>query len=397
MPVAEPVRWPVFLLIALLFSVAGRAMAQDDETKVVRIAFLKQLVERPPALSNLDEIPGDLGVSGGRLAIRDNNTTGRFTGQRFELEVAVIPPDGDPASAFAQLVSQGHRLVVADLRPDMLLSVADAPAGRDVLIFNAGAPDDRLREADCRPNVLHTLPSSAMRADALAQYLVWKRWNRWFLVVGRRDGDRLFAEAVRRSAQKFGARIVAEKPWDYGPDMRRTAQSQVPAFTQDIDYDVLVVADEVGEFGEYLMYRTWDPRPVAGTQGLVPTSWHRTHERWGAVQLQNRFRDEFGRWMAPLDFTVWMAVRSVGEAATRTGSADPGTIADYIRSDRFELAAFKGRKLTYREWNGQLRQPILLAAARSLVSVSPQAGYLHQLSELDTMGFDRPESRCRFG
>ena len=113
------------------------------------------------------------------------------------------------------------------------------------------------------------------------------------------------------------------------------------------------------------------------------------------MPLQNRFREDYGRWMAPVDFTVWMAVRSVGEAATRTRSTDPSAIADYIRSDKFELAAFKGRKLTYRDWNGQLRQPVLLAAARSMVSVSPQTGYLHQVSELDTMGFDRPESGCR--
>lgn len=391
---ASPVRCLLAAAI-LLLAFPDVTAAQQAESDLVRIAFLKQLVDRPPALSNLDEIPDDIGVFGGRLAAADNNTTGRFMKQRFELAEVVVPPDGDPVAAFERLVADGHRLVVTDLDAATLLEIADRPDARDVLIFNAGAADDRLRNEDCRANVLHTIPSRAMRADALAQYLGWKRWNRWFLIVGRRDDDALFAEAVRRSAKKFGAKIVAEKEWTFGPDARRTAQSEVPVFTQDVDYDILVIADEVGEFGEYLMYRTWDPRPVAGTQGLVPTTWHRTHERWGAVQLQNRFREDYGRWMAPVDFTVWMAVRSVGEAATRTRSTDPSTIADYIRSDKFELAAFKGRKLTYRDWNGQLRQPVLLAAPRSLVSVSPQTGYLHQVSELDTMGFDRPESGCR--
>lgn len=391
---ASPVRCLLAAAI-LLLAFPDVTAAQEADTDLVRIAFLKQLVDRPPALSNLDDVPDDIGVFGGRLAAADNNTTGRFMKQRFELEEAVVTPDGDPVAAFERLVADGHRIVVTDLDAATLLEIADRPDARDVLIFNAGAADDRLRNEDCRANILHTIPSRAMRADALAQYLGWKRWNRWFLIVGRRDEDALFAEAVRRSAKKFGAKIVAEKEWKYGPDARRTAQSEVPVFTQDVDYDILVIADEVGEFGEYLMYRTWDPRPVAGTQGLVPTSWHRTHERWGAVQLQNRFREDYGRWMAPVDFTVWMAVRSVGEAATRTRSTDPSAIAEYIRSDRFELAAFKGRKLTYRDWNGQLRQPVLLAAPRSLVSVSPQTGYLHQVSELDTMGFDRPESGCR--
>lgn len=393
MLVASPAR-RLLAVAALLFPLWDSAAAQPADADLVRVAFLKQLVKRPPALSNLDDIPDDIGVFGGRLAIADNNTTGRFMKQHFEMEEVVVPADGDAIGAFETLAAKGNRFIVTDLPADTLLSVADRVDARNVLIFNAGAPDDRLRETDCRANVLHTIPSRAMLADALAQYLGWKRWSRWFLIVGRRDADHLFADAIRRSAKKFGARIVAEKDWDYGPDARRTAQSQVPVFTQGVDYHVLVVADELGEFGEYLMYRTWDPRPVAGTQGLVPTSWHRTHEQWGSVQLQNRFRKTFGRWMAPLDYTVWMAVRSVGEAATRTRSTDPSVIADYIRSDKFELAAFKGRRLTYRDWNGQLRQPILLAAPRSLVSVSPQTGYLHQVSELDTLGFDRPESKC---
>lgn len=381
----------VVVLIVPMWDVAA---AQPTDGDLVRIAFLKQLVERPPALSNLDDIPDDIGVFGGQLAIADNNTTGRFMKQRFELQEVVVPADGDAAAEFERLAVGGYRLVITDLAADTLLSIADRADAQDILIFNASARDDRLRERDCRANILHTIPSRAMHADALAQYLARKRWNRWFLVVGRRDGDRLFADAIRRSAKKFGTKIVAEKAWDYGPDARRTAQSEVPVFTQDVDYHVLIVADEIGEFGEYLMYRTWDPRPVAGTQGLVPTIWHRTHEQWGSVQLQNRFRESYGRWMEPVDYSVWMAVRSIGEAATRTGSTDPAKIAGYIRSDSFELAAFKGRKLTYRDWNGQLRQPILLAAARSLVSVSPQIGYLHQSSELDTMGFDRPESEC---
>ncbi|MDH3229560.1 MAG: ABC transporter substrate-binding protein [Alphaproteobacteria bacterium] len=395
MPFARPSRRPFCALTVLFLTLAGPAPAQEDDSALVRIAFLKQLVDRPPALSNLDEASDDIGVSGGQLAIRDNNTTGRFIKQRFELDVSVVPADGDPVLAFAQLVADGHRLIITDLRVDTLLSIADRSDAKDVLIFNASASDDRLRNADCQPNLLHTTPSRAMLADALAQYLAWKRWSRWFLVVGRREEDRLFAAAIRRAANRFGAKIVEEKEWTYGPDARRTAQSQVPVFTQGIDYDVLMVADEIGEFGEYLAYRTWEPRPVAGTQGLVPTPWHRTHEQWGSVQLQNRFRETYGRWMAPVDYAVWMAVRSIGEAATRTGSADLASLAGYIRSDKFELAAFKGRKLTYRDWNGQLRQPILLAAPRSLVAVSPQKGFLHQVSELDTLGYDRPESGCK--
>lgn len=379
-------------VLALLFLGPG-PLAAAEVTRVP-IAYLSQVVEAPPSLSNLQPPPADEGVAGGRLAIADNNTTGRFLKQEFSLEVVDVPEDGDPVAAFQKLLADGVRLVVLDVPADALLAIADAAKDKGVLLLNAGAPDDRLRGTECREDILHIAPSRAMLADGLAQYLVWKRWREWFLIVGQREGDRRLAEALRRAAKRFGAKIVEDKAWDFGPDARRTAQAEVPAFTQGEDHDVIVVADEIGEFGGYLAYRTWMPRPVVGTQGLVATSWHWTHERWGAVQLQNRFRDTFGRHMAALDYQVWAAVRVIGEAATRTGSGDPATVRDYVHSPEFELQAFKGQKLTFRSWDGQLRQPILLAAPKALVSVSPQEGFLHQHSLLDTMGIDEPESEC---
>ena len=162
------------------------------------------------------------------------------------------------------------------------------------------------------------------------------------------------------------------------------------------DYDVLVVADEKGEFGEYLSYRTWDPRPIVGTQGLKPTSWHRTHEQWGATQMQNRFRRESGRWMTEVDYHAWTAVRALGETITRTQTNDVEEVQKYLLGEKFGLGAYKGVKVSFRPWNGQLRQPVLLAAPRSMVSVSPQEGYIHPVSELDTLGKDQPESSCKF-
>ena len=44
---------------------------------------------------------------------------------------------------------------------------------------------------------------------------------------------------------------------------------------------------------------------------------------------------------------------------------------------------------------GQPLAQLLLADGRMVVSVSPQEGFLHQVSELDTLGVDQPESKCR--
>lgn len=372
---------------------AGPVMAADEPASLA-IAFLRLAPAIEGKLSNPDAPVPDDGVAGGMLSVADNNTTGKFLGHSFVFEHVILEPGADARAAFETLLGEGFQYIVLDVPADDLLAMADRALGQDVLLFNAGARDDILRASECRANLFHLAPSRAMLADGLAQYLVQKRWRDWFLVVGARDGDRKFADAIKRAADKFGARIVAEKDWDYGPNVRRTAQAEVPRFTQGVDYDVLVVADEIGEFGEYLAYRTWDPRPIAGTQGLVPTSWHASHEQWGALQLQSRFEKAAGRKMSPLDYHVWAAVRSVGEAVARTGTMEFAKIRAYLDGPEFELAGFKGQKLTFRSWNHQLRQPILLAAARALVSVSPQPGFLHRNSLLDTLGLDRPEVAC---
>ncbi len=388
-------RFSIGVIAALAMVLWSRAPESAQDVAIVRIAYLSHVVERPPKLSNLELPPQDEGIRGGQLAIKDNNTTGRFMKQAFELHDVSVPAEGDPAVAFKKLIADGFRFVILNVPATRLVELADLPEARGSLIFNAGAPDDMLRNEGCRANLLHVRPSRAMLADALGQYLMSKRWRSWFLVIGRREGDRLFAAAIRRAAKRFGGKIVAERTWDYGADARRTAQSEVPVFTQGVDYDVLIVADEIGEFGEYLPYRTWEPKLVVGTQGLVPTSWHHTHEQWGAAQLQSRFRKMAGRRMTALDYGVWAPIRALGEAATRTGSTDFDGMVGYIKGPDFELAGFKGQKLTFRSWNGQLRQPVLLVSPTSLVSVSPQDGYLHQRSLLDTLGYDEPESTCR--
>jgi ABC transporter substrate binding protein (PQQ-dependent alcohol dehydrogenase system) len=381
----------------LLLALTTAALAQSVEIKV---GYLRR-AEVKSAISLLDLPPADDGVAGARLAIEDNNTTGKFLNQRFTLEDVRLKSTDDPAAAVLALSERGVTLVIADLPPEALLKAADAGRERGMLLFNAGATDDRLREEDCRANLIHTAPTRSMLADGLAQYLVWKKWRRWLFVVGSHPNDKLFADALRRAATRFGAKIVQERVFEDTGGARRTdsgitqIQRQIPLFTQSApDHDVLVAADESEVFASYLPYRTWDPRPVAGSAGLIPKSWDPAHDQWGAEQLQNRFVALNKRRMTALDGQAWAAARMIGEAASRKHN-DPDAMLAYFKSTDFTLAAFKGQRLTLRDWNLQLRQPILLADGRVIVSVSPQEGFLHQVSELDTLGYDRPETKCR--
>jgi len=361
--------------------------------QTIKIAYLSEEKAAPPALSNLDPFIQNKGLHGAELAIADNNTTGQFTGQLYELQKLIVPVGGDVIKSLDSL-AEDVAFVVLNVDARHINALADAPKARERLLFDASTSDDALRGAECRRNVLHVLPSRAMRADALAQYMLKKRWQKWFLVIGPTPEDTLYAEAVKRAAKRFGMKLVAEKAWSHDYDARRSAQSDVPVFTQGEDYDVLFVADEQGLFGEYLDYRTWLPRPVIGTQGLIATAWHRTHEQWGAVQLQNRFLEAAGRRMEEQDYAAYLAVRAIGEASVRSKSNQMPAVKEYLLSDAFALQGYKGKPLSFRRWDGQLRQPILLAAPRSLVSVAPIEGFLHPVTELDTLGYDQPETNC---
>lgn len=387
-------------LVALL-GAATAAPAPAAPASVVKIAYVGVAVQRALPQAWLDQPAADEGLAGARLAIEDNNTTGRFVGRTFQLSETIAPDADHAVAAFKELLAQGQRLFVADLPPAALDAIADLGRAQGALVIDATSSDDALRGAGCRPNLLHTLPNRAMLADALMQFLSVKRWTKILLAAGPTPDDKAYADAIRRSAKKFQIRIAADKPWTYDPGAHRTdtghfgIADESARFTQGADYDVLVVADENNDFGDDLAFRTTLPRPVAGTQGMTAVAWARPFEEWGATQLQNRFLKLAHRWMSERDYGGWLAVRAYGEAAVRGQSDDSAKIAAYLKGPDFALAGFKGTELTFRAWDGQLRQPVLLADARALISVSPQPGFLHETSELDTLGIDQPETSCR--
>ncbi|MBE0469195.1 MAG: ABC transporter substrate-binding protein [Methyloprofundus sp.] len=384
----------LFLLPMLLFVALFSSQGIAEIKQEIKIAYLTQEKQVPAALSNLAPFIVDKGLQGALLGIKDNNTTGQFTGQNYFLKQVIVPLSADVQDAFSALLKEDYQLIIVNLPVAQLVQVQRLN-NNQALLFDVATRNDAFRQTQCLSDVLHILPSRAMRADALAQYMLKKRWHRWFLVVGATPEDELYAQAIRRSAKRFGMKIIVEKKWLHSYDARRTAQSDIPVFTQVDDYDVLVVADEQGLFGEYISYRTWLPRPVIGTQGLVATAWHLAHEQWGAVQIQNRFRALAGRQMEEEDYASYLAVRAVGEAVTRTKLVDASQVRAYLLSERFKLQGYKGNPLSFRPWNGQLRQPVLLAAPTSLVAVPPLDGFLHPKNELDTLGYDQPETQCQ--
>ena len=292
---------------------AGAAVAVELRAAVIRIDYPTLL-----PISRYDLRPDDLGLAGARLADEDNGTTGTFLGHTYETSTQAVTPDAADA-ALDGLLAEGIRIFVIQAESEDLLRLADKAAEAGALVFNARTPDISLRSEACRANLLHIAPSHGMLADAVAQFAVWKKWSDWLLISGSNPQDVALAEAFRKAARKFGARIVEERVFEDTGGSRRTdsghvlVQRQLPAFTQGAaEHHVVIAADETDYFARYLGYHLWTPRPVMGSGGLVPVTFHAAHEAWGATQFHNRFEALTGRYIKDEDYNVWLALRVVG-------------------------------------------------------------------------------------
>ena len=391
------------LLLATGFMLCMAPVAKATDIKAtLKLAYLTRAYEEPLPLSLVEPEITNNGLEGARVGLGDNRATGNLLGHAYEMEEHRAPDLEALLATARTLLTTGTRVLVADLEPSDLLAVADLPEADGAILLNIRSSRDELRGADCRKNVFHVAPSYAMRADALGQYLTWKRWMRWFVVRGVKPEDKDYTAAIKRTADRYRAKIVEEREIKFEAGNRRTdtghqqIQTQIPMLTQGArDHDITLVADQDEAFGEYLLWRTSVPKPVAGTQGLMALAWHRAYEQYGGTQLQSRFQNKAKRVMTERDYLAWLAVRVAGEAVTRSGTADISAIREFILSPKFTIAAFKGQGLSFRTWDRQMRQPLLLTGPRALVSMSPQEGFLHENFLTDTLGIDKTETQCR--
>lgn len=392
------------LCVGVALSVPAEAQTKRKQKPPkfeLNVVYLTKDYERPLPLSLTEPVIEDDGLQGARLGDSENQNTGRMLRHAYSMQEEIVPEDGDVAEVAEALLSAGERLIVADLTAPDLLALADLPEAAEAIIFNVRAPDDRLRNDDCRTNVYHVAPSYAMKADGLMQFLAWKRWRDLYLVRGKDEADVLFADALKRSAKKFGLKLAGEKDYAFEVGARRVEsghqqiQTQMPMLTNRApDFDVLVVSDMAEKFGVYLPYNTKQPRPVVGTHGLESVAWHRSFEQFGSMSLHSAFEKQAGRYITERDYLAWLGVKMFAEAAMRSNSGDLETIRAFLTSDDFVAPGFKGVGLSFRKWNHQLRQPMLIAWREALISVSPQEEFLHRNFHTDTLGFDEPESTC---
>ncbi|MEM7253216.1 MAG: ABC transporter substrate-binding protein [Pseudomonadota bacterium] len=288
----------------------------------------------------------------------------------------------------------GTHFFVVDLPAADLITLTEKTRELDVMLFNVSARDDNLRGGDCAAHILHVIPNYAMITDALAQFLVARKWPKVLLLVGPKPADEQFAAAYERSAKRFGLKTVDRRDFVLGTDPR-VREKNNPALLTGGNYDVVFVADSDGEFARGLVFRTLKPRPVVGSEGLTALAWHWAWERHGAPQLEGRFEDRAKRPMQDVDWASWLAVKVVATAVQRVASTDFASLRDFIRGPDIVVDGFKGHRMNFRQWDNQLRQPMLLGTHNWVVERAPIEGFLHQTSKLDTIGFDERETVCK--
>ena len=318
---------------------------------------------------------------------------------QFELEAAklTITLKTEPVASLdaARIAAQkaekaGAPLLLVNLPAAWVSGVA---AAVKLPILNIGASDDALRERDCQTNVYHLLPSERMRADALAQALMARKWTQVLLLAGPSPDDTQRSAVAQAAIKRYGLKLVAIKPFKLSTDPRERSLANLTLLTANLTYDVVWVVDSDGEFARGLPYNTAQARPVVGDAGLVALAWQAQFERFGAPQVSRRFAKAAKRPMTDHDWAAWMAGKAIAAAASAAPRGEPALVAKALQDAN--LDGSKGLALQFRPWDRQLRQPMLLTDGQGVMATLPLEGVLHPRNALDTLGADEAEKLCK--
>jgi ABC transporter substrate binding protein (PQQ-dependent alcohol dehydrogenase system) len=335
-------------------------------------------------------------IDGANMGIDEVNIDASISGRRYALVEEDADSDEELAARADALQQRGVHWILVDADDGAMAKLARAERGKPVLLFNVSAPGDALRGADCQADLVNVIPSRAMLADALAQFLLARKWPQVLVLRGPQPADQADAAAFAHAAKLYGLKIVATRDFIVSNDPRQRNADNLALLTGDSSYDVVYVADNDGTFARSVPYATVHPRPVIGATGLVPTAWSWTWERYGAPQVSHRFAGRFGRQMDGTAWAAWIAVRAIDDAIRESKGARITQAVDaYLLGPTMNIDGAKGPPMSFRSWDHQLRQPILLTTANAVIADAPMPGFLHQTNVLDTLGFDRPETQCR--
>lgn len=365
------------------FSIGYLELKKDARYKKKKLfaRFLGQPLGRP--------------FSGAETALKEVKFHGAALGVTFNLEKKSAKNIAELSVALDALYSKGTRFFLLDLPADSIIELNQQQTRKDIILFNVSAYDDALRGQHCNATLFHTLPSHAMLADALAQYLISKKWRRVLEIEGPLASDKLLSTAFEAAAKRYGLKIIDKRPFILSNDPRERAKNNV-ALLSGGKQDVIYIADSQGEFARNIPYQTLKPNLIVGSEGIAASTWHWSWDRYGAPQLEKRFEKKAKRPMTNPDWAAWMAIKTIATAVQSTQSIQFETLSQFLKAEDNLFDTFKGTAASFRPWNNQLRQPILLNTHNWVIARAPLKGFLHQKNNLDTLGVDQKNTLCKF-
>ena len=391
-------KFKIIYLILILIIPINFGFTKDLES--VNIAYIEiendSRYDPDVAYTRIQLKPTGRPFAGALVAYGESEKLFDILGKEIEISRFVVKDNEEILNKIKELVSQNTHFFIIDADSSFFKKIPEFDL-KNIAIFNITEPDDSLRQENCDSRVFHTIPSYSMLSDALAQYLVFKNWKKILLLKGPYEEDTIIADSFINSSNKYGLDIIETKDFILSNDPRKREENNLALLTIGKKYDVIYLADSDGEFGRYLPYSTKNPNLVIGSTGLTAETWHWSFERHGAPQLNSRFADiDDSRRMSNFDWAAWAAVNTIFKSSMKSKSVDSKKIIDFFKSDKFGLDGFKGPRLSFRMWDNQMRQPILLSTHNALIYKTPIEGFLHEKNDLDTLGSDELETRCSF-
>jgi ABC transporter substrate binding protein (PQQ-dependent alcohol dehydrogenase system) len=340
-------------------------------------------------------------ADGLQLAIDDSSFELEAANLSLQLQIIKINSIDDGKAQLQKLAKPGALVVLSELPANWIGLLSAMIELENIPVVNVSESADSLREQQCRANLFHVYPSERMRADALAQVLVARRWSKVLLLAGESELDKQRAEIAERTLKRFNLKLVARKPFKLSSDPRERKLANIGLLTAGLDYDALWVVDSDGEFARSLPYRAPLPRPVVGDAGLVALAWDARFERYGAPQVSKSFAKKFRRPMTGHDWAAWLSGRILVNALVQMRAESKKLVSaqllKVLASADFKTDGSKGQVLSFRAWDRQLRQPIMMSDGQGVIELAPLEGVMHPRSALDTLGADAPEKLCKVG
>lgn len=388
------------LALCVLIAMSFAARAAEFHITIVTTSDLEEL-DRGQSFAGIQTKIERPVLRAAKLALFESKTSFKT----FDVKPILKTLNLDSSTEYSSQLTTIHpdSLVIVDTPEDTFVEVAKILNQLNLTTINVRHTNPELRESLCLATLFHTIPSDRMYFDAVTQFLIYRNWRKVLLVHGPSQIDHARAKTLHDSLTKFGADIsdVREFTLSHHPDDR---DRNIPVFlTGGASYDVVAVVDTARDFGRYIQYSTRRARPVVGDVGLIPRGWHRTLERYGAPQLNERYRSfdasaqlPASEAMSDAEFATWSAIKlitnSLNTVGTHNGALNVSTILNHPDA---QVDLYKGTRGSIRSWNQQLRQPILLTSDDAVIAVAPMPKFLHPRHYVDTLGLDEPESTCQ--